>query len=203
MLISDIQVYRHLLFNRLGRDDDRFDVRPLSSHSALKLTSPVPALHHPPQHPSPPLRRLPNLGAHREALSAPPPFLPPSLHCPHKLDPGPNKRRAPLHPAARPPIPLLPLPRHPQHALLPHPDPAAVLAPAGHPVPLPAAVVAPPCPALPALPAPAGPLLPAPDAAVDRAAGVQLHEAVPDPADHLGVRLAVERERGQLGRHRE
>ena len=34
MLISDIQVYRHLLFNRLGRDDDRFDVRPLSSHSS-------------------------------------------------------------------------------------------------------------------------------------------------------------------------
>jgi hypothetical protein len=31
-----LQVYRHLLFNRLGRDDDRFDVRPPptpSSHS--------------------------------------------------------------------------------------------------------------------------------------------------------------------------
>ena len=66
-----------------------------------------------------------------------------------------------------------------------------MLAPADHPVPLPPAVAASSRPAFPALPAPAGPLLPAPDAAVDRAASVQLHEAVPDPADHLGVRLAV------------
>ena len=62
-----------------------------------------------------------------------------------------------------------------------------MLTPADHPVPLPAVVAAPPRPSLPALPAPAGPLLPAPDAAVDRAAGVQLHEVVPDLADHLGV----------------
>lgn len=30
-LTINAQVYRHLLFNRLGREDDRFDVSPLSN----------------------------------------------------------------------------------------------------------------------------------------------------------------------------
>ncbi|KAF2877653.1 Arv1-like family-domain-containing protein [Massariosphaeria phaeospora] len=67
------QVYRHLLFNRLGREDDKFDTNP---------SPPTTALHPPPRHPTPPLRRLPHLGAHRETrpphptyhnLFAPPP----------------------------------------------------------------------------------------------------------------------------------
>lgn len=73
------------------------------------------ALHPTPRHPPAPLRRLPNMGAHRETPS--PLLLPPLL-------PRRHKRSAPTLPAPRAAIPLLPAPRHPEHAGIPPPHPS-------------------------------------------------------------------------------
>ena len=56
-------MYRHLLFNRLSGDNDKFDV-PSPSISKIQLT--LLAFHPPSQHSAPPLWCLLNLGTHRE-----------------------------------------------------------------------------------------------------------------------------------------
>ena len=96
----------------------------------------TPAIHTPPRHPPPPLRRLPNLGAHRETappthIALPPNTLLPLLTRPkHNIHKPPrrtprrhHKRRSPPRQPPRPPIPILPLPRHPLHTSLPPPHP--------------------------------------------------------------------------------
>ena len=95
------QVYRHLLFNRLSRDDDELDVcSPDFPSSFNPITNPsFPALHLPPRHPPPPLRRLPNVVPHRIPA--------PLLH--HQL---PHSRSA-----NPPPIRLLPRSLHPHHII--------------------------------------------------------------------------------------
>ncbi len=70
------QVYRHLLFNRLGRDDDELDVMlplppsPFAYSPSLTAPSPLVALHNPPWDSPPSLRRLPHLVSHRIPPSA-------------------------------------------------------------------------------------------------------------------------------------
>lgn len=176
-------MYRHLLFNKLGREDGRFDVSLLPSHTLNPILAlgkerktwliTSKALHHPPRHPAPPLRRLPHLGPYREALL---PTTPPAPAQQLKLfpPPCPSVKRHSRVPHATPPpaIPLLPSPRLPVQPRLPPP----------HPHPLCASPAQPP--ARPRAPRPA---LPARERAVDGAAGVQLHEVVSHLADHLGV----------------
>lgn len=64
MHADSVQVYRHLLFNLLGREDGRFDVSIDVPRYPFAITKLAPALCHPPRHPTPPLRRLPNMGSH-------------------------------------------------------------------------------------------------------------------------------------------
>ena len=81
-------------------------------------------LNHTPRNPPPPLRRLPDLGAHRKTTP------PPSHRQRHK--------RIPLtSPTPHPPIPLLPLALHPPHPRLPHAHPPPNLPTTQHPPPIP------------------------------------------------------------------
>ena len=55
-LINRSQVYRHLLFNRLGRSDDAFDVRRKPPrHPTIRFADAGPAIHHPAGNPPPAL----------------------------------------------------------------------------------------------------------------------------------------------------
>lgn len=60
------QVYRHLLFNRLGREDDRFNVSSGKS-SIIELSDQAAAIDHPPWHAVAAIRCLPDLGPNRES----------------------------------------------------------------------------------------------------------------------------------------
>jgi len=173
-LSRNSQVYRHLLFNRLGREDSRFDVAaPAVLLPSTRLTKPPTALHTPLRSTSSPLRCLPNLGAHRKVRAVRTGAT--SLRHSHHLQ---------LPAAAT--IPLLPATLLALNASLPPTNPAAVQ--------LHTATCAAARP---------DPALPTPNTAVDRADRVLVHQAVPAAVDRVGVRPAVGGVGRVVGRHRQ
>ena len=150
------------------------------------------AFNPPPRNTTTPLRRLPNMGTHRETsppthVALPPFFRPPPNNTQHYLTSRPhdNKRRRPPVSSPRPPIPLLPAPRNPLHSILPPP----------HPPPL---RIQPHLPPLSStfLLAKNDTALSASNTPIHSAAGQQLYKVVPDTADYMGLRPPFQRDGG-------
>ena len=168
------------------------------------------ALRHPPRSSPPPLRRLPNLGAHREsnALIAATTTTPPAIpgrrsqhHIPSPPGTVHTNKQHPNPPAHPPAIPLLPPPLRPRNRQLPPPHPRPPLL-RQHQTPPPEPARVPPLPPLPHhLPAQIQPhpALPAPGAHLDGAAGQLVHEALPAVVAGVAVRPAELGVGGQLG----
>lgn len=136
--MTPTQVYRHLLFNRLGREDDRFDVSPspVTPTCISRSNERLAALHHPAWSPSPSVRRLSDVGTHRESntlIPSPPINTASTLHLgSHQRDRTTwtieqhrqTLKRARI-PAHTPPIPLLPRPLRNRNSIFPPPHPHA------------------------------------------------------------------------------